>query len=469
MSSEILNELLAVQPANILLLSAVLLLSLGLFKHLESNRNFFGWLAMASLSCAAITNLSGVGDSESVALFARDQVSISTNWLAILGGGLLILIGWEYVPRSRSSEYYSCLLFLLSGIMYAAAASDLTTLFLGLELASIPTTVLLGITRSSALGREATLKYFTLAAFTSAIFLFGCSYLYGAAGSTSLISITNLRENSQWINVGLAISICGLCFRITAVPFHFYASDVFNGASLPLAATLSYLPKVAGTVGIVKLLGGSSLDFGPANSTIPLLITAAVLTMTLGNCLAVIQTNTRRLLAYSSIAHSGYLLTGIAALLSKGQSVAPLFDYLATYAVMTLGMFAVLAFLENKSETKSSDLTLFDGLYFRRPLLAICMTTALLSLTGLPMTAGFWAKFQVFAAAVWSGRSDLRIVALVMAINAAIGAVYYLAIVSRMFSPSGNRVIAPSTRSHFGPSVACTLCSVLTVVWFFLP
>lgn len=335
----------------------------------------------------------------------------------------------------------------------------------------IPTTVLLGMTRPSARGKEATLKCFTLAAFASTFFLFGCSYLYGAAGSTSLSDITSLETSSKWIQVGLSLSICGLFFRMTAVPFHFYASDVFTGAALPLAAALSFLPKLVGTVGLIKLLGGTSLDFVPAAAVVPLLLVAAAVTMTVGNCLALVQANLRRMMAYSSIAHSGYLLIGFAAVLSTEQPVTLLFDYLAAYAVMTLAIFAVLTFLENKEGNQSADLSLLDGLYASHPLLALTTAIALLSLTGMPLTAGFWAKLQIFAAAVWSGRGDLRFVALIMAINAVIAAVYYLAIVNRMFKPHEALHMRPTAASvdQLGPSLACAVCSTLTVAWFLMP
>ena len=309
--SELVKQLEIVMPANVLLLAGVVVLTLGLFGQLATNRNVLGGVSIVGMILASFFVYSmSPTEAPAMGLFECDRLFISSCWLTLLGGGLVMLIGWDYVPTRHVSEYYSCVLFMLSGLMYTAGSTDLTSLFLGLELISIPTTVLLGVVSSKNSGRESTLKYFTLSAFASAIFLFGCSYLYGAAGSTSLDAIISNENNLGLTRIGLAIAVCGLFFRLTAVPFHFYAPDVFAGASLAVVGGLSFLPKVAGVVGIYKLLVGSTPDFQSCSCDIvPLLLVAAVVTMTLGNCAALRQTSIRRVLAYSGVAHSGYLLS----------------------------------------------------------------------------------------------------------------------------------------------------------------
>lgn len=480
---QVIEQISAVTPGNILLLASLVILSLGLIPTSasgEARRNLWGILALFSIGMAAAFAMlqdpaaSTTMESKSLALFVADQLTGRGVWLAILSGALIVLVGWEHVRPARSSEYYGWLLMMLAGLIYTAGALDLTSLFLSLELVSLPTTVLLGITRTDDSGREATLKYFTLAAFASAFFLLGCSYLYGATGSTSIEAIQNkiVEQRTPFIAVALALTLVGLSFRVTAVPFHFYAPDVFSGATLPMAAAMSFIPKLAGFLGMVRLLAGTHpmliKDIPP--TVVVLILIVATLTMTIGNCAALAQTNLRRLMAYSSIAHSGYLLLGLAAIITDGGSFAPIFDYLAAYSVMTIGLFAVVAAIRPDGEA-AEDLNLFNGLFSRNMPAAIAVTISLLSMTGIPLTAGFWAKLQIFLTTVRAENTLVLIVGFIMALNAAIGAVYYLGILGRLFlSPPISQVAGtPSTRLNWSTSAAAFVCSILTVLWFFVP
>lgn len=476
--AQVVDQISAVAPANVLLLAGMVVLGLGLIPTSASavtRRNFWGGLTLFSLGMAAAFALvqEPIEGLSVDSLFVADDVTSRGVWLSLLAGALIVLVGWEQVIPHRAADYYGWLLLLLSGLIYTAGANDLTSLFLGLELVSLPTTVLLGVSRTDDSGREATLKYFTLAAFTSGFFLLGCSYLYGAAGSTTLSVIQNavVQQRTPFCTVAITLALVGLAFRVTAVPFHFYAPDVFSGATLPLAAALSFVPKLAGFLGLVRLLGGPQLiqDFPPMLMSLILLV--ATLTMTIGNCAALAQHNLRRLMAYSSIAHSGYLLLGLAAIMHVGGHVAPIFDYLAAYAVMTIGVFAVIGVIK-PDEFAAEDLTLLNGLYFRSPAAAIALTIALLSLTGIPLTAGFWAKLQIFLTTVATGSKPVLVVAIIMAINAAIGAVYYLALLGRLYqaAPALPSPQVPSpTRMTWSTSMAALVCSVLTIAWFFVP
>jgi NADH-quinone oxidoreductase subunit N len=470
---EIVNEIVSMLPANVMLLGGILLLIAGFFPK-NIGREGLSLSACACIGLAALALLlAKVSTTAGTGLFQFDSVSNSASWLALLGGFLVILVGWQQVPKKRESEYYSSLLLMVSGLIYASAATDLTTLFLGLELVSIPTIVLLAISGSTNLNRESTLKYFTLSAFSSAFFLLGCSYLYGASGSTSLEIITSSQANPAMMKVGLALAACGLFFRLTAVPFHFYAPDLFAGSNLTLASGLAFLPKLAGIIGLLRLLDVTNSNYPAAQALVPLMMVAAMVTMTVGNFAALRQQCLRRMLAYSGVAHSGYLLAGAASIVVLGKGAAILTDYLAAYAVMSFAVFAILLLIEPKEENPTSSLHIFDGLYLRNPWLAIVGTVALCSQIGLPPTAGFWAKFQLFASAIGANRIDLRMLAIAMAINAAIGAVIYLSLVARIFrrgeeelnSVNGNH----DREAAFAPNFACAICTMLTLVWFLSP
>lgn len=474
--AQVVDQIAAVAPGNVLLLAGMVILGLGQIPMRvsgQSRRNLWGALSLLSLGLAAAFALVGTSPESlpRTSLFVFDAVAARGVWLSLLGGLLIVLVGWDQVAANRAADYYGWLLLMLAGLIYTAGANDLTSLFLSLELVSLPTTVLLAVSRSDDSGREATLKYFTLAAFTSGFFLLGCSYLYGAAGSTDLTTVQEavVNQRTPFCTAALTLAIVGLSFRVTAVPFHFYAPDVFSGATLPLAAAMSFIPKLAGFLGMVRLLGGAQLILDLPSLLWVLILVLAALTMTIGNCAALAQHSLRRLMAYSSIAHSGYLLLGLAAIMSVGGSVAPIFDYLAAYAVMTIGVFAVIACIKPDA-LAAEDLSLFNGLYYRSPLAAVALTIALLSLTGIPLTAGFWAKLQIFLTTVTSQNRAVLVVAVIMAVNAAIGAVYYLAIVSRIFQrPSGVQPQAVPSAKRWSTSAAAFVCSVLTVAWFFAP
>jgi NADH-quinone oxidoreductase subunit N len=472
--STIFGEIGLIGPANALLLAGIVLLVAGFYPK-TFVRETLSMLAMVGILIAGSWILvAGEQNIDGSTLFAIDRISITSSWLTVLAGAMVVLIGWDRVPHGRESEYYSCLLFLLSGILYASAAKDLTSLFLGLELVSIPTIVLLAISGTTDYNRESTLKYFTLSAFSSAFFLLGCSYLYGACGSTNLEVISASTDNPSMMKVGLALAMSGLFFRLTAVPFHFYSPDLFAGSSLSLVSGLAFLPKLTGIVAILRLLGGTAVTNQAAMSLLPLVIIAATLTMTVGNFAALRQTCMRRMLAYSGVAHSGYLLAGVGCIIVLGRSTAILTDYLAAYAVMSFAVFAILLVIERNSDQANSSVIAFDGLFKRNPWLAGMGTIALFSQIGLPPTAGFWAKFQVFASAIGANRLDLRVLAIIMAINAAVGAVVYLGIVSRMFRTDDATVAKGDAQRNpqggsFAPNLACLICTALTIVWFLAP
>ncbi len=429
--------------------------------------------------------------TEGEALYASaltlDNLAILIKWVALAGGVVLVLFSWNEVPDRHAAEYQGCLLLIVAGLSLTGAANDLVTLFLALELISIPTYVLLYLPRYDQPAQEAALKYFLLSVFSSALLLFGFSYLYGLGGSTSLPAIfTLLGETPESALPGIAqvaliMILAGLGFKITAVPFHFYAPDVYQGTPTPNAALLAFVPKVAGFVGLIRVLGfvwaghtGTGLELGVE---VPMfLYILSVFTMFLGNLLALLQDNLKRLLAYSSVAHAGYMLIGLSIasdLKAEGMTggLDAVLFYLVAYGAMTVGAFAVLAYLSTPRRRVEmiEDLA---GLSQSHRGVALLMALFLFSLIGLPFTGGFWGKFLLFfgaldAPAPTSHPWLFRVLALLGVVNAAIGAWYYLRIVAVMYL---RNPVKPLDRTRSLPGLATLwACAAVTLALGFYP
>lgn len=405
--------------------------------------------------------------SSSVGLVAFTPLASYVAVLSLAAMAAVVLSAWNQVPDLHAAEFHACLLVIAAGTMLVGAANDLILLFLALEMISIPTYIALYVPRQDAQNQEAALKYFVLSVFASAVFLFGVSYLYGLAGTTNLtalsVALPIQRESGFDLLVGLALVLllAGLSFRVAAVPFHFYAPDVYQGTVPVCAGLLAAIPKIAGFVGMLIVLN-AALGLTAAESWFPEVrnvLTAvcwilALASMTIGNLLALLQSNPRRLLAYSSIAHAGYVLVGVGAALSangSGGQEAVLF-YLAIYTAMTLGAFAVLGLLGTNAEAVED----LAGLARTRPLYALALAVCLFSLTGLPPTAGFWAKLYVFLAAWASGGTLYRVLAIALALNAAVAAWYYIRIVAIMYlRPPGREAAETTDRPGLVGAAAC--------------
>ncbi|MCY2985137.1 MAG: NADH-quinone oxidoreductase subunit N [Planctomycetota bacterium] len=450
-------------------MAASLVLKPGNARDVHGQRTGMAIASLAILVLAAMLELWRTMPSElGQGLFRFDQTALGSERLALLGGLILILMSWSTAPKANLGEYYGCLLIIIGAIPVVGASNDLVSLFLGLELISIPTYIMLGISKGDNAGSEATIKYFLLSAFASGFFLLGISYLYGFAGSTNLQVIqSSYASGGRLIAFAVVLVMCGLAFRITAVPFHFYAPDVFEGTSLTLAGIMSYLPKVAGFVALIRVLG-TGLGAEAIAIVAPVLFVCSALTMLVGNFMASAQSSLRRLLAYSSVAHTGYLLLALTALLHQNAEPNVLFSYLAAYAAMTLGFFACLGEIE-AAGGKTQLVGDLSGMFYRRPAASIGMTVCLISLIGLPLTAGFWAKFLVFMGTVAAGTKDPWSIAMavLMAFNAVVAAGYYWRVLGKLFEKSDAyvplRVFRPSL------FMAYTICVVLTLVWFFVP
>lgn len=440
-------------------------------------RHRWGWLALTGLSVALYLWWYSTPQPLDLGPFRCDELTWYVRGLNLAAGLILVLLNWNQADDSRAGENQAFLLTILAGVNFVAAANDLTSLFLALELISIPTYLFLLMPRRDVPAQEATIKYFLLSVFSSAVLLFGLSYFYGATGTTNLVAIDAAFKSGTAerlptiLGIAAVMMIAGLAFRLTAVPFHFYAPDVFQGAPNSAAAMLSFIPKLAGFVALYRLLGVafSSDVMSLANVSQPLLWWLAVLTMCLGNGLALLQTDVRRMLAYSSVSHAGYMLIGFVTGLNSTATLNgfdALLFYLAVYAAMTLGAFAVLAALSTP-ERRVSSLQDLAGLSRVRPGLALVLTLFLFSLTGLPPTAGFIGKLQLFLAAWNSGTVDGQWLAILLTLNAAVGAAYYFRVIREMYfsDPIREWDAAPQPAAL----VALGLCSAATLGLFFVP
>lgn len=359
---------------------------------------------------------------------------------------LTILFAPDYLePRGLPvAEFAAVLVFAMTGAMLISAATDLLVLFLGLELMVLPGYLLAGYAKRDALSTEGAIKYFLLGSFSSAIFLFGLAFVWGLTGSTRVADVAarvgeivnGSAPFSPGLAMGLAFLTTGVAFKIAAVPFHYWTPDAYQGSPTPITGYLSVGPKVGAFALILRLFVGA---LAPVKGEwLGVVIVLAALTMTLGNLVALTQNNVKRMLAYSSIAHTGYMLVGLAAY-AGGQigGLEGLLYYGAAYTFMNLGAFAVVAALQRRPGV-TSQLDTFAGLGRREPVLGILMTLFMLSLTGIPPTAGFFAKFEVILPAVQAG-GTLTVLAVIAMLNAAAAAFYYLRIVVYMFmrEPAG--------------------------------
>lgn len=427
----------------------------------------WGWVSLASLLVAgwalAVRTAGVTGDLNS--LVVHDGLSVAVEFGAIVIGLLLVVTAMSSQSEEETAaEFFALLLLMVAGLMLVGSANELVLLFLSLELISVPTYVLLYAGRRDYGSQEATTKYFLLSILSAAILLYGFSFLYGLTGATNLAAIRQVLTATHASGaagsvpagpsvlgmVALVLVFAGLGFKMAAVPFHFYAPDVYQGTTAFNAGLLSVLPKVAGLVALIRITLESLVGFEAAGESVALIL--ALITMTSGNCLALLQNNVRRMMAYSGIAHAGYLLIGVAigfwdvwhpqASLDSGSGlpggIRASLLYLGAYSLATLGLFAVLHYLPRKGRQIEhvDDLT---GLVRSQPFMAVCAAVFLFSLSGIPPLPGFWGKLGLFTGALAARdeagyiQSGFLLLAVVGVINAAIGAVYYLRLVAVMF------------------------------------
>jgi len=418
----------------------------------------------------------------------NDDFSYYARLLVLLTGPILIALAHREPSDERAGEFFGAFLMIEAGTMLAASANDAILLFIGLELVSMPTYLLLYLSRRNTTTQEAATKYFYLSIFASGLMLYGLAFLYGIAGTTNLKALAHLSTAlpnvpHHWFGLlAVVFVLAGLCFRVAAVPLHFYAPDVYQGSPTPITAMLSWIPKVIGFIAIIRIL---TSVFSVKGAGDPLVFKAIALSwiiaaasMTLGNFVALLQTDLKRLLAYSSIAHAGYLMIGVTVAFASGGSAATFYHateailfYLVAYALMTLGVFGVMVMLRKADGGEVESIHDLSGSAWRRPIASLAMAICLLSLSGIPIFAGFWGKFQIFASAfsVQSGDEawTFYTLAILGVLNAAVGAFYYLRIIVLMYFGEERQPLVMA--GGWPVTVAVGACAALTVLVGFFP
>jgi NADH-quinone oxidoreductase subunit N len=391
-----------------------------------------------------------------------DAFSVFFHFLVTSVTAIVILTSYEYmeVQQIRAGEYYGLILFGAVGMCLMSSAVELVLIFIALEISSISTYILAGFRRRAAISSEASLKYFLLGSFATAFFLYGVALMFGATGSTSISVISQVLRSGQipvLAYAGIALMFVGLGFKVAAAPFHIWTPDVYEGAPSPVVGFMSTAPKAAVFAVLLRIMFEAN-----APGRLWLIWVTAALSMTLGNIGALVQDNVKRLLAYSSIAHAGYLLVAFAALPSGGIPAAMF--YTASYAAMNVGAFAVVSHFASAGE-RYVTLEDYSGLGRRSPLLAAALTIFLLSLIGIPITGGFFAKFYVFSAALQANLVGLVIIGV---LNSAIGAYYYLRIIVMMYMlEPREEALVPA--APLGLRAALTLTVFATIYLGILP
>ena len=415
------------------------------------------WFSVLGLSGAAIASLLVWDDGPAAygGMFSTDGVAVFTNMVCILAAGLSLMMSVNYMEQIgvRAREFHPLVLFAVAGMMVMGGARDLIVLFLGIEVMSLPAYVLAGIRRNDPKSGEAALKYFLLGAFATSFLLYGIALLYGATGTTTYAGIAEALGDAPRVTLlaGMAMLIVALGFKVGVAPFHFWAPDVYQGAPTSVTALMAVGVKAAAVVGAARLfltgLAGLHVEWHVV------LWWIAVATMTIGNFVAISQNNVKRMLAYSSVAHAGYLFAAIAAGSARGGG-AVLF-YLLTYAFMNLGAFAVVIAVGSKDEPNEL-LSDFAGLGTRRPLLAGAMVLFLLSLMGIPPLAGFVGKLYIIEALVDANQIWLSVI---LILNSVVSGYYYLRVIIEMFMRDATREIPEA-----GPQPYLVLCVLVALV-----
>lgn len=413
------------------------------------------------ISVAIVGYLLGVSSGEVFSgMFISDNYSFFFKIIFLISLTLSVLLSIRYIriEKVNLGEYYSLMLFSTLGMMIMASAGDLIVLYLGLELMALSTYILAGFMRHEIRSNEAALKYFLLGAFASAIMLYGISLTYGLTGTTNLRAIADYLVNNRiQANPSLILSmlllIVAMSFKISAVPFHMWAPDVYEGAPTPVTAFMSVGPKAAGfaILGRVFTSAFGSLTIEWTTVIIPI----AILTMAVGNILAIAQSNIKRMLAYSSIAHAGYALIGI--IIGNSDGISSTMNYLFIYAFMNIGAFAIVTILKSEGFA-GEEISDYEGLAKTHPLASGLMLIFMFSLTGIPPTAGFIGKFYLFMSAVKAGYTWLAIVAVIFS---AISAYFYLRVVMYMYMREPKQEVSLSTSMPSSLAIAITALAVL--------
>ena len=423
--------------------------------------------AMLAAMAAAVYGASIPGMAFSN-LLVVDHYATFFRVLVLAVGIASVLSSYQFIRRDQveAGEFHALLLFSLSGQCLMVAANSLIMIFIGLEISSIATYILCGYLRDDKRANESALKYFLLGSFATAFFLYGVALIYGATGSTNILDIRQALASATpppgaMVGAAMALMFVGLAFKVSGAPFQIWAPDVYQGAPTPVTSFMSAAPKAAAFAIFFRIFMTAFVERGA--SWEPMVWLCALLSMTVGNFAALLQNNVKRMMAYSSIAHAGYVLVALAAHSEIGTASAMF--YLAAYACMNLGVFAVVVHLSGKGERHLS-LDDFSGLAQRQPITAALLTVLLLSLVGVPLTAGFSGKFFIFKAALQSNLIWLTVLGL---LNSAVAAYYYLRLVVLMYMREPGEITRDLEPLPFTLQAALLLPVIGTVILGIFP
>ena len=448
----------AVGPELILTGAASLLLLVGVFFK-EQSRALNPWIALAGVILAAGCASEPLFPHTTFqGMYAADLFTRFFKLLFLLGTGLTILISIKYTADEQieHAEYYALLLFATVGMMLMAAASDLVTVFLGIELLSLSLYILAGYTRVRLESNEASLKYFLLGGFATGFLLYGMALIYGSTGHTNLAKIAYAVShgglNTSLLTMAALMLLVGLGFKVAAAPFHQWTPDVYQGSPIPVTAFMSAGPKAAVLAVMIRVFE-QAIAFMNVDWIVWITV-LSILTMTVGNIAALVQSDAKRMLAFSSISHAGYAMVGMAAANREGASAV--LYYMLVYTFMNIGAFGILALVARQNEKRTA-MRDFSGLAYKNPALAFIMTILVFSLAGIPPMAGFMAKFYIFMSAIKAGQNFLVLAAV---LNSAIGIYYYLRFAIYMYMKEEQ---APTTLPPLRASLGLILALVISL------
>ncbi|HXU87833.1 MAG TPA: NADH-quinone oxidoreductase subunit N [Methylomirabilota bacterium] len=445
----------ALLPTLIVLAAGVVVLLLDLVPP-RRTKEHLGGVALAGVVAALLAAIAqwGRGARAFRDMVLLDDYALFLHVVICYAAALAVLLSIDYLRRNgiESGEYYALVLMSTSGMLLLASAGDLLIVFLGIELMSLPLYVLAGLFKTRLAAGEASMKYFLLGAFATAFLLYGTALIFGATGATNfdrIAAAAAARPSEPLITVGLGLLLVGFGFKVSSVPFHMWAPDVYEGAPTSITALIATGSKAAAMGALLRVLMVALKTAQP--DWTPVLWAVAAVSMTAGNVVAIAQSNLKRMLAYSSVAHVGYMLMGLVA--GGVPGAGAVLYYLLAYTFTTVGAFGVILMLVERAGDEAVDVGGYAGLARRHPLLAATLSLFLLSLIGIPPLAGFVGKFYLFGSAVRAGYVWLTVVAV---LNSAIAAYYYLRVIVYMYMRESDAAAA-----RLAPTFAGTLALVI--------
>jgi NADH-quinone oxidoreductase subunit N len=463
-------DIFRILPEVILTLTGVLVMLIDASLPIHWARRPLGWVAALGTTFALWGSLWQLSLPEGTGFSSTVETSAFTVFFHVLICGIVLvslLLSLDTLPEGshHQGEFYALIVFGAVGMCLLTGAVELLLVFIALEISSIATYILAGYRKETARGPEAAIKYFLLGSFATAFLLYGVAMIFGATGTTQIYEIARLApaaSNHSFVLAGLGLMLVGILFKVSAAPFHVWTPDVYEGAPSPVVALMSTAPKAAAFALLLRVVYEMLPTLRPVWS--PLLWVVAVLSMTVGNLAALRQQNVKRMLAYSSIAHAGYLLAAFAGLDTSG--IAPACFYTAAYAAMNVGIFAVITLVSGYDE-KLPLVGDYRGLIYRSPLLGSVLIFFLASLVGIPFTGGFFGKFYSFSAAVGGGAIWLAIIGL---LNSGLSAAYYLRLVlATAQRPADEDSAAPAPQVGVAVGAALLLAVAATLVLGIVP